>query len=100
MLQNLISYHDNFSKHKNSIGRQPSGLPRLNYVCLCWKLRKMTPAFILFPKEMAKNGDFLIKSWAIDNSANTTATVLWLYYTVMGSSIDVVYKSEGGKSLA
>lgn len=49
---------------------------------------------------MEKIGDFLIKSWAIDNSANTTATVLWLYCTVMGSSIDVVYKSEGGKSLA
>ena len=58
MLKNLISYHDNFSKYKNSISRQPSGLPRLNYVCLCRKLSKMTLAFILFPKEMEKIGDF------------------------------------------
>lgn len=52
---------------------------------------------------MKKIGDFLIQSRAIDNLANTqrsTATVLWLYYTIMVSSMDVVYQLEGGQSLA
>lgn len=46
---------------------------------------------------MEKIGDFLIKFWVIDNLVNIIVIVLWLYYIVMGSFIDVVYKLEGGK---